>query len=62
MDESQDNERFVLKAVVTPDLLTAQTLAGDLRTAARRWHVPVHEFMKLICIATIRACSHVAWN
>lgn len=44
VDESQDFERFVLAAVVAPDLLTAQSLVGDIRTAARRWRIPVHEF------------------
>lgn len=44
IDESQDRERFVLGAIVTPNMLTAHGLAGDLRTADRRLRIGLHEF------------------
>ena len=44
LDESQDAQHFVLAAVAAPDLLTLQNIVGDMRSAARRWHIPVPEF------------------
>ncbi|PSR21574.1 MAG: hypothetical protein C7B45_10205 [Sulfobacillus acidophilus] len=44
IDESQDTERFVLRAIATPDMVTAQGIVGDLRKAARQLHVALHEF------------------
>lgn len=44
LDESQDARHFVLAAVAAPDLLTLQNIVGDMRTAARRWHITVPEF------------------
>ncbi len=34
----------MLGAIVTSDMLTVQGLAGDLRTAAQRLHIGLHEF------------------
>lgn len=44
IDESQDAQHFVLSGVGAPDLLTLQNIVGDIRTAARRWRIPVQEF------------------
>lgn len=44
LDESQDAQHFVLAAVAAPNLLTLQNIVGDMRSAARRWRIPVPEF------------------
>lgn len=44
IDESQDAQHFVLAGVGAPDILTLQDIVGDMRTAARRWNIPVPEF------------------
>lgn len=44
IDESQDAHRFVLAAIGAPDLLTLQSIVGTMRSAARRWRIPVQEF------------------
>ena len=33
-----------LAAVAAPNLLTLQNIVGDMRSAARRWRIPVPEF------------------
>lgn len=44
IDESQDPERFVVAAVMAPDLITLHDALGDMRTVARRWGIDVPEF------------------
>lgn len=44
IDESQDAQNFVLAGVGAPDILTLQDIVGDMRSAARRWNIPVPEF------------------